>query len=351
MPTDGHFPPAGGSPRAADPHGGDALSRVPGGPALRPLGARAGGRDGPPERVPPRLRPAGGRGAAVRRVGAGDATAAGPGVPRAGGPARRGRPAQPGRAAGHAGADAAPRRRLLLAPGAGRAAGAPGRRRGDDRARGPPPARQRADPAPAARRGGHRVPRAPGRDAAQRRRGPAGAARPEHGSGRRAPGLRQHPLVPPRVRALDGHQPAGVRRPRYRAGGSTVSAARLRAQRERSTIASRLCVMTMDDTRLASTPIASVMAKPLICGGAANTRMPLVISVETLESRIAGQARRTAASTAGPIVRPPRTSSLNRSKISTFASTAMPTLRMNPASPASVSVIANSRNAASTSSA
>ena len=62
------------------------------------------------------------------------------------------------------------------------------------------------------------------------------------------------------------------------------------------------------------------------------------MKVEVFESRIAGHARRTAASTAAPIVRPALTSSLKRSKISTLASTAMPTDRMKPVIPASVSV-------------
>src|SRR5437764_280957 len=56
------------------------------------------------------------------------------------------------------------------------------------------------------------------------------------------------------------------------------------------------------------------------------------------ESRIAGQARWTPASMAAPRVRPPRNSSLTRSKISTLASTAMPTDRMKPVRPARVRV-------------
>ncbi len=62
------------------------------------------------------------------------------------------------------------------------------------------------------------------------------------------------------------------------------------------------------------------------------------MNVALFESRIAGQARLTAASTAAGMVRPARTSSLKRSKIRTLASTAIPTERMNPVIPASVTV-------------
>ena len=76
--------------------------------------------------------------------------------------------------------------------------------------------------------------------------------------------------------------------------------------------------------------------------------MTQVMNVDVLESRIAGHARRTAASTAAVMVRPALTSSLKRSKISTLASTAMPTERMKPVMPARVSVTGKTLNTAST---
>ena len=63
-----------------------------------------------------------------------------------------------------------------------------------------------------------------------------------------------------------------------------------------------------------------------------------VISVEVFESRIDGQARSSPARMAAAIVLPLRSSSFMRSKIRMLASTAMPTDRMKPAMPASVSV-------------
>ncbi len=56
-------------------------------------------------------------------------------------------------------------------------------------------------------------------------------------------------------------------------------------------MASRLWVTTIDDTRLASTPMPSVMAKPCTAGGPTNPRMTQVMKVDVLESRMAGHAR------------------------------------------------------------
>ena len=58
------------------------------------------------------------------------------------------------------------------------------------------------------------------------------------------------------------------------------------------TMASRLCVTTIDEIRLATTPMPSVMAKPWTCGGPMKPRITHVINVEVFESRIAGHARR-----------------------------------------------------------
>ena len=90
------------------------------------------------------------------------------------------------------------------------------------------------------------------------------------------------------------------------------------------------------------------MAKPCTCGGPIKPRITQVMKVDELESLMAGHARRTAASTAAGIVRPDLTSSLKRSKISTLASTAMPTDRMNPVMPARVSVTGTHLKTAST---
>ena len=70
--------------------------------------------------------------------------------------------------------------------------------------------------------------------------------------------------------------------------------------------------------------------------------------VETLPSRIEGHARLKPVCIASCTVRPTCNSSLTRSKIRMFASTAMPSERMNPASPASVSVTGISLNTEST---
>ena len=70
--------------------------------------------------------------------------------------------------------------------------------------------------------------------------------------------------------------------------------------------------------------------------------------VETLLSRMAGNARRKPVSTAGPTLRPWRNSSRVRSKMSTLASTAMPTLSTKPASAASDMVTPMTLKSAST---
>ncbi len=66
--------------------------------------------------------------------------------------------------------------------------------------------------------------------------------------------------------------------------------------------------------------------------------MTHTIPVEMLLSRIAGKARRKPTSTAVATGRPWRSSSRVRSKISTLASTAMPTDKTNPARPSRLTV-------------
>ena len=76
-------------------------------------------------------------------------------------------------------------------------------------------------------------------------------------------------------------------------------------------------------------------------------RIRQVISVELLESRMDGHARLHARSIACRNVRPDLNSSFKRSKISTFASTAIPILRMNPAIPGSVNTTGTNLNSMS----
>ena len=95
-----------------------------------------------------------------------------------------------------------------------------------------------------------------------------------------------------------------------------------------------------------STPIANVSAKPFT-RFAPNWlpnqyRMRQVIRVDTLESRMELQARWKPRSIARLSVWPARNSSFIRSKMRMFASTAIPTERMNAAIPESVSVTGQS---------
>jgi len=90
----------------------------------------------------------------------------------------------------------------------------------------------------------------------------------------------------------------------------------------------------------------SVNAKPLIRDVPNQKRMRAVMKFEILESRIENQAREKPVETASAMLRPERNSSLTRSKISTFASTAMPIEIINPAIPAAVSVTGKSLKSA-----
>ena len=85
-------------------------------------------------------------------------------------------------------------------------------------------------------------------------------------------------------------------------------------------------------------PIPSVKAKPLIKGVPNQKRMTTVIMPEIFESLIENQALEKPAEIESAILFPERNSSFIRSKISTFASTAMPMEIINPAIPAAVKV-------------
>ena len=90
------------------------------------------------------------------------------------------------------------------------------------------------------------------------------------------------------------------------------------------------------------TPIDRVRAKPLtIVAPKAlpnQNRIPQVIKVAILESRIEGQALFQAISTAWFKRRPSLNYSFNRSKIKILASSALPVLNMIPAIPGNVKV-------------
>ena len=78
-----------------------------------------------------------------------------------------------------------------------------------------------------------------------------------------------------------------------------------------------------------------------------NTEKLQEIIVEILESRIEGQARKKPYSIAAIFDNPRAISSLVRSNIKIFASTAIPIERINPATPANVIVIGINLNMAS----
>ena len=110
-------------------------------------------------------------------------------------------------------------------------------------------------------------------------------------------------------------------------------------------------VTTIAENMLTATPIASVIANPRT-NDAPNwspnqNRIAHVMKVATFESRIEGHARRKPVSIAVASGRPRRSSSFIRSKMRMFASTAMPTERMNAAIPESVSVTGHILNTVS----
>ena len=88
-----------------------------------------------------------------------------------------------------------------------------------------------------------------------------------------------------------------------------------------------------------STPKSKVIANPFTNPVPNQIKINDVIIDEILLSRMLGQARRNPSSIPLRMLRPFLISSFVRSKIKIFASTAIPTERMNPAIPASVKVI------------
>ena len=103
---------------------------------------------------------------------------------------------------------------------------------------------------------------------------------------------------------------------------------------------------------LTSTPMSRLRANPLINPPPNRLpnqrRTPQVIRVETLPSRMAGQARLNPTSIEEARVRPTRISSFIRSKIRMLASTAKPMDRMKPPMWGRVSVTGIILNMAST---
>ena len=89
---------------------------------------------------------------------------------------------------------------------------------------------------------------------------------------------------------------------------------------------------------LIKTPRIRVKANPLTKLVPKANRIPLTIKVLRLLSLIDGHARLNPSSIAKPKIRPLRNSSFILSKIKMLASTAMPTLKIKPAIPASVKV-------------
>ena len=95
-------------------------------------------------------------------------------------------------------------------------------------------------------------------------------------------------------------------------------------------------------------PIASVLAKPLTVPEPRKYRTAAAIRVVMFPSRIADSALEKPALIADFTLCPRPISSLIRVKMITFASTAIPTERMIPATPGSVSVISNAVSMMST---
>ena len=102
---------------------------------------------------------------------------------------------------------------------------------------------------------------------------------------------------------------------------------------------SAACVASTAVNSDTSVPIPSVNANPLTSAVASANRMNAVMNVTTLASTIAAKPRLYPVAMPEMIERPPRISSLTRSKITMLASAATPMVRIRPAMPGSVSVI------------
>ena len=92
--------------------------------------------------------------------------------------------------------------------------------------------------------------------------------------------------------------------------------------------------------------MSSISAKPFTDATAIRNSTSAVIAVTTFASRIVWKPLPYPAAIAARTDLPARTSSLMRSKTTTFASAATPIVRMRPAKPGSVSVTLKSRIAA-----
>ena len=95
-----------------------------------------------------------------------------------------------------------------------------------------------------------------------------------------------------------------------------------------------------------SVPISSMSAKPFTDATAMRNSTNAVMAVTTFASRIVWKPLPYPAEIAAFTDFPDRTSSLMRSKTTTFASAATPMVRIRPAKPGSVSVTLKSRMAA-----
>lgn len=97
-------------------------------------------------------------------------------------------------------------------------------------------------------------------------------------------------------------------------------------------------MITIAENMLTNIPIAKVKANPRIMLEPNQNKIPLVIKVEMLLSRIDGQAREKPSSKLANKLLPFFDSSLILSKTKTFASTAIPIVMTNPAMPERVRV-------------
>ena len=103
-------------------------------------------------------------------------------------------------------------------------------------------------------------------------------------------------------------------------------------------IFSRILVTVIAVNMLRTMPRLKVTANPLIGPLPKKNKITAANNVVTFESKIVTKARLNPASIEARRVFPARNSSLNRSKINTLASTAIPMDKMIPAIPGSVSV-------------
>ena len=105
--------------------------------------------------------------------------------------------------------------------------------------------------------------------------------------------------------------------------------------------------MKIAENKVVAIPISKVVAKPWIGPLPKNNKIRAVSAVVMLESKIDDKACLKPSTTAWLIFLPLRNSSLDRSNISTFESTAIPMVSTIPAIPGKVStapILANTPN-------